>query len=469
MTKKTVFIAIAFGTSVRDVLRNDTYKLLLGRNDLDIVILAQDISETFQNEFGHANQVKFEKLTPVKPTLIERILLHFHRATLRDRCRTIDLGNTSGDTSAIDKFTPLARLTLKVLGESGTNKLIYILYKLFASRSDYKSIFDRYKPDLVVVTRVLNYSADYPVMRTAAKLKVPVVALVSSWDNLTSKAFFPFSLNRLVVWNEVLKAEAVDLFQFPAERIEVTGIPRYDVFFRRSNFRAKADFREAWGINPSHKIITYCTGSETTGKSVLDPISPESNIAKYIGEQCAKGVYGDATLIVRLHPQANDDHYRSIEELDRVILNIPGVKGHFQDRVFSGNEDVEFGELMCYSDVVVNFASTVTIDAAVFDTPIVGVNFDFNGERPYTISPRRIYDFDHYAKLRMVNGFSLVNSRDEMDKAISNYLIDPTHMEEGRRRIVDQQCVFTDGQSGARNARIILEELGLHHEDSQMV
>lgn len=469
MIKKTVFIAIAFGTSVRDVLRNDTYKLLLGREDLDIVILAQDISEAFKKEFGHGNQVKFEKLVPVKPTLMERVLLHFHRATLRDRCRTIDLGNTSGDTSAIDKITPLARLTLKILGEAGTNKLIYILYKLFASRSDYKSHFEKYKPDLVVVTRVLNYSADYPVMRTAAKLKVPVVALVSSWDNLTSKAFFPFSLNRLVVWNEVLKAEAVDLFQFPAEKIEVTGIPRYDVFFRKTNFRTKADFVSAWGLKPAHKIITYCTGSETTGKSVLDPVSPESNIAKYIGEQCSKGVYGDATLIVRLHPQANVDHYKSLEGLENVIVNIPGVKGQFQDRVFSGIEDVEFGELMCYSDVVINFASTVTIDAAVFDTPIVGVNFDFNGERPYNISPRRIYDFDHYAKLRKVNGFTLVEGRAEMDEAIVDYLRNPSLMKDGRQRIVDQQCVFTDGQSGARNAAILLEELGLPHERSTVV
>ena len=80
---------------------------------------------------------------------------------------------------------------------------------------------DRYKPDLGCCHQILNYSADYPAMRTAAKLNVPVVALVSSWDNLTS-GLFPFSLNRLVVWNEVLKAEAVDCSP-PADKIEVTA------------------------------------------------------------------------------------------------------------------------------------------------------------------------------------------------------------------------------------------------------
>ena len=59
-----------------------------------------------------------------------------------------------------------------------------------------------------------------------------------------------------------------------------------------------------------------------------------------------------------------------------------------------------------------------------------------------------------------MNGFTLVEGRTEMDEAIVRYLTNPAHLKEGRQRIVDQQCVFTDGQSGARNAEILLEELG---------
>ena len=72
-------------------------------------------------------------------------------------------------------------------------------------------------------------------MRTADYLKIPVIALVSSWDNLTSKAFFPFSLRRLIVWNNVLKNEAISLFDFPENKISVTGVPRYDLFFRKKD------------------------------------------------------------------------------------------------------------------------------------------------------------------------------------------------------------------------------------------
>lgn len=458
MKKKTLLLAIAFGTSVRDVLRNDTFKMLKARKDLRIVLFAQDVGVTFREEFGGDN-VEFEALVPVRPSITERILLHFHRALLRDRCRTIDLGNTSGDTSTIDRFTPLARLCLKYFGSARMNKIIHFFYQVLAPGKQYNDEFAKYKPDLVVVTRVLNYSADYAIMRRAAIEKIPVIALVSSWDNLTSKAFFPFSLETVVVWNYVLEKELIELFQFPEKRIVVAGIPRYDLFFRKKGFCSRTDFFKKKGLDPNKRLITYGTGSKTTARSPLDPITPEPNIANFIADQIDSGAIPNAQLIVRLHPQVDVSHYHMLQDRKNVILDIPGAKSNFQDRLFSQKDDIEFGEMMLYSDMVINFASTITIDAAVFDTPILCVNFDFNGKRPYGISPRRFYDFDHYAKLRKMNGFKLSNSREELVKDIVETLENPQQYSTGRNSIVDQQCVFTDGRSGERIAQHILATL----------
>ena len=455
---KTIFLAIAFGTSVRDVLRNDTYRVLTKSKNLRIVIFSQDISDNFTKEFKNKN-VFFEKIDSFRPTLTERMLLHFHRATLRKRCRTIDLGNTSGEKTALNFFTPIANLFHFFIGIKKTNRFIYFLYQIFARRNDYIEKFKKYNPDLVVVTRVLNYSADYPIMRTADYLKIPVIALVSSWDNLTSKAFFPFSLRRLIVWNNVLKNEAISLFDFPKNKISVTGIPRYDLFFRKKDFKSKTEFYNYWKINKNHKLITYCTGSKTTGKSRLDPITPEVNISEFIANKCSNGELRNVSLIVRLHPQANPNHYHKLSKMDNVILNIPGNDGLFQDRTFSLKEDIEFGEMMMHSDVVINFASTVSIDAAVFNTPVVCVNFDFNGIRPYSISPKRIYEFDHYAKLLETGGVTLSESKDDLIDDIKRYLNNPKLHDKERKNIVNQQCFYKDGNSGKRNAKIILNEL----------
>jgi CDP-glycerol glycerophosphotransferase (TagB/SpsB family) len=465
---KTIFIAIAFGTSVRDVLRNDTFLKLKERKDLRVVILAPQVCDPqFVKEFSGEN-IEFEQLVKFKSTIVERILFAFHRAALRDKCTTIDLGNWSGDTKGTDLFTPFARTAIKLLGDRGVLKMIHLGYRKFTRATMYEDIFDKYNPDLVVVTRVLNYSMDYPVLRMAAKKDVPVVSLISSWDNLTSKGFFPFSIKSLVVWNSILKEEAMDLFFFPKEKISICGIPRYDLFFQRKGLENRKAFFKKFNLNPAKKLIMYGTGSPTIGVTKIDLITPEPELVEFIADEIQNGkINQEVQLLIRLHPQANPDHYKRLIERNDVIVHIPGRNVSFHDRLFSKNDDIEYAESLLHSDLIINYGSTVTIDAAVFDTPIICVNFDFRGKRPYKYSMTRIYDFDHYKKLVEIGGFKLSSSRDELIQNINEYLSNPTLDEDGRRKIVKKQCHFTDGKSGERIAKHILDLLYLEESKKE--
>jgi len=44
--------------------------------------------------------------------------------------------------------------------------------------------------------------------------------------------------------------------------------------------------------------------------------------------------------------------------------------------------------------------------------------------------------------------------------AVARYLADPSLERDGRRRVVLDQCQFTDGRSAERVARCVLDELG---------
>jgi len=457
--RKTIFLAIAFGTSVRDVLRNSTFKVLTNDKTIRIVIFAINESEEFKMEFGGDN-IEFVPLNPFKPTRLEKAVLHFHRATIRDRCKTIDLGNTAGDTYALDKFTPIARLLLFLFGGKMVNKIVYYLYMIFSPSRFYHEEFERYKPDLVLLTRVLNFSADYPLLRAANKYNVPAIALVSSWDNLTSKAFFPFKIKSMVVWNEVIKKEAMELFYFPENNIFISGIPRYDLFFSNPTICSKVEFCMRMGLDPEAKIILYCTGSGATGSTKLDLKSPESEIAGFLLENINNGFFKEKVqLLVRLHPQANPEEYMYLNEMKNVILHIPGRKSSFQDRLFSGNDDLEYLESLKHSSLMINLASTVTIDASVFDLPTICINFDYRGKRPFKYSVKRLYVFDHYAKLGINNGFELADSKQNLLELISENLRNPSKLRAGRQKIVSQQCYYTDGNSGERVASYILKNI----------
>ncbi|MCG9881414.1 MAG: CDP-glycerol glycerophosphotransferase family protein, partial [Bacteroidia bacterium] len=398
-------------------------------------------------------------LFDVNLNIFENYLLHFHRATLRDICKTIDLGNTAGDTYWLDKFTPLARFLVKAFGRKRVNSLIYFLYKILSPAKSYKSQFLDYKPDLVIVTRVLNYSKDYPILRMADKLKVPAISLVSSWDNLTSKGFYSFSINKIVVWNNVLKEEAMSLFGYPEKDIFVSGIPRYDSFFNYEPKISKKEYCLKMGLDPNKKIILYGTGSATTGRTSIDLVSPEPEIADFIVDNINNGKIENAQLIVRLHPQAEVNSYEFLKNKLNLVLQIPGKSTSFQDRLFSKTDDDDFANTLYFSDVVVNLGSTISIDAAVFDKPIICIFYDFRGLRPFEKSVKRLYHFDHYHKLLKTNGIKLSDSNEVLIEDINTYLNNPKLLVNERFEMVKQQCFYTDGKSGERVADFLINYL----------
>lgn len=459
MHKKTIFIGIAFGTSVRDFLRTSAFTNLRDRKDLEIVIFSQDLSEKFKSEFSSDN-IFFEKLCDYKPNLLERLLLILHRALLSFQSNTIALGNISANRFSLKIGRPFAWCIKLFFGHYGATKLIGKLYGYFNSGSNYCEHFNRYQPDLLVVTRVLNYSLDYPLLKSAAKTNVPAIALVSSWDNLTSKAFFPYKIERLAVWNSVMQAEAVRLYGFDEERICVTGVPRYDLYFKNFEKPNRKEFLESQGLQAGKKTILYATGSGTTTTSRFDRTSPEADICMHIASEIRSGVLGGVQLVVRLHPQAIASHFNQLKErFPEVLIDHPGRKAEFKDRYFSRDDDYEYAKWLSTADMVINFGSTASVDAAVFDTPILCINFDIRGDRPFLESPRKIYHFDHYRNVMSCGGIALSDRLSDLSKDILQQLEDPSLLSSGRRRIVDQQCEFTDGAAGDRISDVIVDFL----------
>lgn len=457
---KTVFIAIAFGTGIRDVLRNDIFKKLKDEDNLSLVIFLPELDNAIIEEFESDN-VSIEKLIPYQPSFVERILRHFTKALLRDKSSTINLGNVSGNKTVLNLFTPLAKLVKFFLGDRKSLKFVSAIYTYLRPNPAYQPVFEKYSPDLVILSRVLDYSLDYSIMKTAAYYKVPSVCLVSSWDNLTAKGFIPLRFSSMVVWNKLMKEEAMRLFHFPKEKIFVGGIPRFDFYFTsRNSFRSKDEFFDYLNIDPSTNLITYTTGSRRLGRCKYSDKTPEPTIVNDIVEGINKQVIQNVTLLVRLHPQADlADYEKLLGSHDKVVLYTPGRKMGYSDRVFDTKEDCLLAETLMYSSVIINFASTITIDSAVFDTPTVCVNYDPRINVPEEYKLTRAYDFDHYKKLIQLGNITIANSKDSLIKNINSYLKTLQKDKENRQMIVEHFCQFSDGLSGSRTANHIKEVL----------
>ena len=75
-------------------------------------------------------------------------------------------------------------------------------------------------PALVVVApHGMPGSRDSEYVKAAKALGIPSAIAVASWDNLSSKARLRESPDRLIVWNDIQRREAVELHGIPEERV----------------------------------------------------------------------------------------------------------------------------------------------------------------------------------------------------------------------------------------------------------
>ena len=84
---------------------------------------------------------------------------------------------------------------------------------------------------------------------------------MASWDNLTNKGRVQLVPDRVVLWNDFQKHEAVEMHDIPAERIVVTGAQLYDEWFARKPTRDYETFCRTFGFDPSKPMILYCGSS----------------------------------------------------------------------------------------------------------------------------------------------------------------------------------------------------------------
>jgi len=170
-------------------------------------------------------------------------------------------------------------------------------------------------------------------------------------------------------------------------------------------------------------------------------------------------------LLVRLHPRDELRTYERFAGTPHLVIEKPfretarAGDGHSVD--VAAENTRHLADTMCHSDVVINVASTIAIEASVFDTPVVNVAFDEDDAdtRPFLTSPLRYYSYTHYQQIVRAGAVRIARSAGEAVDLINGYLADPSRDAAGRRRAVAEQCEFTDGRSAERLAGFIVREM----------
>ena len=329
----------------------------------------------------------------------------------------------------------------------------------------YTDLFASHKPDLVIASTA-GWRLDRYLLREAPLHNIPTMAAIVGWDNPSSYAIRGASMDYATCWSQLQKDELVFGSDWDPARVHIGGIPSYDGYFRREWQFSKNDYFKLHGLDPSRKLISYAC-------SFVHFAPNYPNV-----EALAKLVASDelsepSQLLIRLHPSHFQEKPRIFaEERERIFAlekQYPNV--HVVKPValggslgYYGGEDMdEKSSMMSHSDILVTVYSTMVVETAVHDTPIVAAVIDVPGgwNKPgkFSLSLKKIGNWPTHKRFRDARAGRVVSNEKELCEAIDLYLKNPSLDAAERRKFIEDEITFTDGTSGKRTADYILKIL----------
>lgn len=455
---KTIVIPIFFGMTLRNVLRTELGARLKAAGHRLVLVSPLADDPEFVREFDSDQ-------TPVYPGYM------YHPGWLARRLRDaqkVAFQNLSPMHAMLTKQHELRRrnarkywfnhrVLARLLGQSPARlrSLMGASVRLHPLRP-YRDLIERYQPDLLLSTHCFLWH-EQPLLAACRSAGVPMISFIHSWDNITTKGNMPVRFDGLLVWNEILKREILRYYSHDAYRdgqIHVVGIPQFDYYLDPSRRTSREAFCAAMGLDPGKKLITYTTCPER-----ISPDDPA--LVERVGELIRQGRFGEpVTMLVRLHPYDRPQRYEGIRR-EHIVFDSPGrFTDVLGDKWYPSAEDMDrYADTLAHSDVVVNVASTTTIDSCAFDTPVVNIAIDARPPADPGMSVKRYYQYEHYRGIVASGGVAVADTWDDLVAQVDRYLADPSCDRAGRRQIVREQCWRQDGQSGRRAADVVLSYL----------
>jgi hypothetical protein len=153
------------------------------------------------------------------------------------------------------------------LSDLGLSNLQRVIADLEASVPADRAVADFIRstePDVVLVSPLIPfYSPQTEVVKAARELGIPSGLLVFSWDNLSNKGTIHAMPDRVYVWNEIQRREAIEMHGVAPENVIATGAPRLDAFFAMQPSVDRAPFFRERGLDPERPMVLYVGSSGT--------------------------------------------------------------------------------------------------------------------------------------------------------------------------------------------------------------
>lgn len=306
----------------------------------------------------------------------------------------------------------------------------------------------KYQPAAVLTCTPGFNNLEAEAIVLAKKNGLPTAAINSSWDNYTSNAVQFRKTDYLISWNEVMKKEAAKIHHYSEDKLFVSGIYRFDHHFQVSDLVSKNDFLSSKNLDPDRQTLFFSTVPQNTYPHQTKVLKEILKIRNQLNQN------NQFNILLRLHPNDSAKNYEEFLGMENFHIELPGKVIQSEDigrgyKVEMNTEDLSnLRYSLKYTDLNVNFRSSISLEATIYDKPII--NLALYGYAQY-------YQMDHYIPILNSGGIKLVESPEALKEAINLYLKNPALDREGRKKIFDVYIGFKDGLSYKRSVETLAE------------
>lgn len=464
---KRVFISADHGLAIIYFLQSDVVPSLLERG-VEVVLLTDDsLKDAITERFG-------------RPGLtVEGLRFGQARKYFEGNSHTVQHwmhflrwmgGSKRINTTAMDghmrqmgveaskrgkQILPLIKAMTWVMRRSKAARKALVNAQARYTSNIYSDLFDKYQPDLVIASTP-GWRLDRFLLREAAKRDIRTAAVIVGWDNPSSYRLPGAHVDYINCWSEIQKRELVLGSDWQPERVNIGGIPSYDGYFRRDWLMPRDEYFAMHGLDPNRKLLSFACSFVTFSPNYQDI------------EALARLVDSDrlvepSQLLIRLHPNhfmpgsLYEQEANRVRELVKRTKNVHlvepvalgGELGHY-----SGEDMPEKASMMAHSDVFLTVYSTMVVETAIHERPIVSVCIDapggWNEPGKFSLSLSEIGEWPTHERFRWAEAGRVAMNEEQLCEAVNRYLRDPQADAEKRRKFIQDECTFTDGNAGKR-------------------
>lgn len=451
---QTVFLALEAYNHYSDVLRGRLIRVLAEK--YRVVVLTKDIDEITARKMGYYTHrhITYHTLTVAYPRLWNVMDLYIRKYFVRSHD---DLFLTQHWYYGF-LYSRLDRM-LNIIGNLLPKKIFtshfFTSFEMTVTRptKEFREIASRYQPALLIVpTPGYGYMSLVPeVILFARKMNIPSIAINCTYDQPFSQAKFLRKTDFLCVWSERMKKDAANVLGYGLRELFVVGGPlKFDHYvndIREDTVLNRDEFLQSKGLNPRKKTILYATPSPGVYKQRLEILEALVRLKR------ERGLVGDPNILVRIHPFDEMEPYEQFMNLPGISIELAGrsrMKGGGARGIKIEMEEDDLRNMtdsLRHADVVLNFASSMTVEASLFDKPIVNVAFRDRH--------RAFYEYESNRPIRHRGVARFAENVQEMKSCLNVYLEHPEYEYKKRIWLRQEYVPFCDGKIYQRTADVI--------------